>query len=319
MQVLIDNMNGTVWDMPVSNAEWKTNRVGKVGTLDLTLIISDPDEYPIENGNVIRVTMGDAKVFFGYVFEVSFGSGDEVEVKAYDQMKYLMYNDTFVFPASTATVAVQKLAKDAGLKVGKMEDTKYVVPAVIMDDKKALDVAMKYMDSTLIATNRNYVLFDDFGSLSLKNIDSMKIPADKFYIGEESLMFDFDYKKSIDKETYNRIKLVHDNKKTKKREVYIVQDSKNIAKWGRLQEFRKVDENMTSAQIKELADRMIKLRNRETKTLTLDCLGHWAVRGGSFVMLYIEKLSVKEYFLVNECTHTWSNGIHTMNLVVAVI
>lgn len=319
MQVLIDNMNGTVWDIPVTIVEWKTNRIGKVGALDMTCVIEEPLKYPIENGNVIRVKDGNVGVFFGFVFDVGFGDDSTVKVKAYDQLKYLMYNDTFVFKAMTATSLIKKVASDAKLKIGKFEDTKYIAPALIEDDKKALDVVMKSIDATLVATNRNYVLYDDFGLLVLKNINNMKIAADNFYIGEKSLMYSFDYNKSIDKETYNRIKLVHDNKKTKKREVYIVQDSKNIAKWGRLQDFRKVDENMTSAQIKDLADKMIKLRNRETKTLSLDCLGHWAVRGGSFVMIYIEKLKIKEYFLVNECTHKWTGGVHTMSLEVAVI
>ena len=319
MEVLIDNLNGTVWDMPVSSIEWKTSRIGKIGTLDAKLVISDPLKHPVENGNIIRVMDGENKVFYGFVFDVGFNKSDTVTINAYDQLKYLMFNDTFVFSATTATAAIKKIATDAKCKVGTFEDTGYKVPALIEDDKKALDVAMKFLDSTLIATNRNFVLYDDFGSLALKNINNMKIAADNFYIGEESLLFDFDYKKSIDKETFNRVKLVHDNKETKKREVYIVQDSASIAKWGRLQEFKKVDDNMKPAQIKDLADRIIKLRNRETKTLSLECLGHWAVRGGSFVMIYIEKFGIKEYFLVDECTHKWNEGVHQMSLDLKVI
>ena len=319
MEVLIDNLNGTVWDMPVLSIEWKTERIGKVGTLDATLIVSEPLKHPIDNGNIIRVTDGKDNIFYGFVFEAGFTKEDDVKIKAYDQLKYLMYNDTFVFPATTATAAIKKIATDAQLKIGTFEETGYKVPALIEDDKKALDVAVKFLDSTLIATNRNFVLYDDFGSLALKNINNMKIAADDFYIGEESLLFDFDYKKSIDKETYNRVKLVHDNKETKKREVYIVQDSANISKWGRLQEFKKVDENMTPAQIKDLADKIIKLRNRETKTFSLECLGHWKVRGGSFVMVYIEKFGIKEYFLVDDCAHSWDSGIHTMSVELRVI
>lgn len=319
MEVLIDNLNGTVWDVPVSSIEWKTSRIGQIGTLDAKLVVNKPLEHPINNGNVIRVMDGKSKVFYGFIFEVGFGTDSAVTIKAYDQLKYLMFNDTFVFSSTTASAAIKKIATSAKLKIGTFEDTEYKVPALIEDDKKALDVAMKFLDSTLIATNRNFVLFDDFGSLALKNINNMKIAADDFYIGEESLLFDFDYKKSIDKETYNRVKLVHDNKKTKKREVYIVQDSASIARWGRLQEFRKVDENMKPAQIKDIAERIIKLRNRETKTLSLECLGNWKLRGGSFVMVYIEKLGVKEYFLVNECTHKWNGGIHTMSLEVKTI
>lgn len=319
MEVLIDNRDGTVWDMPASSVEWKTERIGKAGSLDVKLIIEEPLKFPVNNGAIIRVMDGKQKVFYGYVFENGSNRDDEVSVKAFDQMRYMMSNDTFVFKATTATAAIKKIATDLGLKVGTFEDTGYMVPGIVEDDKKALDVAMKFLDSSLIATNRNFVLFDDFGSLALKNINNMKIAADDFYIGEDSLLFDFDYTRSIDKETYNRVKLVHDDEKKSKREVYIIQDSASIAKFGLLQEFRKVDENMKPAQIKTLAANMLKLRNRETKTLDLDCLGDWRVRAGSFVYVYIEKIGVSEYFLVDECSHKWVGGVHTMSLKVKVI
>lgn len=319
MEVLIDNKDGNVWDMPVSSVEWKTERIGKAGSLDVKLVIEEPLKFLINNGAIIRVMDGKQKVFYGYVVDNGYTRDDEVSVKAFDQLWYMMSNDTFVFKATTATAAIKKIATDLGLKVGTFEDTGYTVPGIVEDDKKALDVALKFLDSTLIATNRNFVLFDDFGSLTLKNIKNMMIKADDFYIGEDSLLFDFDYNKSIDKETYNRIKLVHDDEKKSKREVYIAQDSASIAKFGRLQEFRKVDENMKPAQIKELAERMLKLRNRETKTLNLDCLGDWRVRAGSFVYIYIEKIGVAEYFLVDDCSHKWVGGIHVMSLKVKVI
>lgn len=319
MEVLVDNKNGTVWDMPVSSINWKTSRIGKAGTLEADLIIKDPLKAPINNGDIVRVKDGQNKIFYGYVFDSGITRDSKLSILAYDQTRYLMSNDTFVFAATTATAGIKKIASDFQLKVGSFEQTVYKVPALVEDDKKAFDVIAKFLDSTLIATNRNYVFFDDFGSLMLKNIQNMKIAAEEFYIGEESLLYDFNYKKSIDDETYNRVKLVQDNKDTGKREVYIAQDSKRIARWGRLQHFQKVEEKMTSAQIKDLLNRLIALRNRETKSLKLDCLGHWKVRAGSFVLVYIEKLGIKEYFLVNECSHKWNEGVHTMNLDLKVI
>ncbi|MEK3886521.1 XkdQ/YqbQ family protein [Bacillus sp. FSL K6-3431] len=319
MEVLIDNRNGTVLDIPVASIEWKTERIGKAGSFEASLVLEDPAKYPIVNGAVLRAMDKKQKIFYGYVFESNYTKDGEVSVKAYDQLRYLMNQDTFVLPATTASNAIKKIASDFGLKLGTITNTGYVVPGVVEDDKQALDVVSKYLDSTLIATNQNFVLYDDFGALALRNIHDIAIPADDFYIGEDSLLFAFDYTKSIDKETANRVKLVHDNEKTSKREVYIVQDSKNIAKWGRLQKFRKVDANMTAAQIKDLSDKMIKLLNREIKTLELECLGQWKVRAGCFVYIYIEKLGIKEYFLVDECSHEWSEGIHTMSLKVKVI
>lgn len=319
MEVLIDNKNGTVWDMPVSSVQWKTSRIGKAGTLDMKVIISEPLKFPVNNGDIVRVTNGEYKIFYGYIFEVGCTQNDEIDIKAFDQLRYLMFNDTFTFASTTATAAIKKIATDAQLRMGILEDTAYKIPAMVEDDKKAFDVVSKFLDSTLIATNRNFVLYDNFGALDLKNIENMVIPADDFYIGEDSLLFDFDYKKSIDKETFNKVKLAQDNKQSGKKEFYIAQDSKNISKWGRLQHYQKVDEKMTVAQITDLLNKFIQLRNRETKTLSLEALGNWKVRAGNFVFIYIEKLGIKEYFLVDECTQKWESGVHTMSLEVKII
>lgn len=319
MELLIDNKDGTVWDMPVSEIGWKTSRIGKASTLEASLVIAEPLKYPTTNGAIIRVMDGKQKIFYGFLFDNGYTKDGKVSIKGYDQLRYMMANDTYVMPSSTATVAIKKIATKLGLKVGTFEDTGYVVPGIVEDDKKAFDVVTKYLDSTLIATNLNFVLFDDFGSLVLKNIKNTLIPADIFYIGDDSLLYDYDYKKSIDKETFNRVKYVKDNEKTGKREVFIVEDSNSIKKWGLLQEFQKVDENMANAQIKDLAEKFIKLRNRETKSLDLDCLGDWRVRAGVFVYIFIQKIGISEYFLVDECSHKWKEGVHTMSLKVKVI
>lgn len=321
MEVLVDNRNGKVYEMPLRSITWKTERRGKAGEFDAELIIEDPLNFPIVNGAVVRAMDGKQKIFYGYVFKTGQGKDSIVTVKAYDQLRYLMFNDTFVIPAMTATKAIERVVKKASpnMKIGFLANTAYTVPGVVEDDKKAFDVVSKYLDSTLIATNRNFVLYDNFGELDLQNINNLKISSDEFYIGEDSLLYDYTYEKSIDDETYNRVKLVHDNEKTGKREVYIAQDSGNIAKWGSLQKFRKVDSNMEAAQIQDLANKMIQLHNREIESLDLLCLGDWRVRAGRFIYFYIEKLGISKYFMVDECKHEWNEGIHTMDLKVKVV
>ncbi len=159
---------------------------------------------------------------------------------------------------------------------------------------------------------------DNFGSLGLHNIKDMIIPPTDFYIGEESLLYDFDYSVSIE-DAYNKIKLVVDDKKASKRKVFIAQDSGNIAKWGQLQYYKKVDENMTSAQVESLLDALLAVHNKEKKELSLKCLGDWRVRAGKMVFIYIEKLGLKQLFLVEACTHDWSAKVHTMTLELKVV
>ncbi|RKD22541.1 hypothetical protein BEP19_09780 [Ammoniphilus oxalaticus] len=319
MEILLDNRKGEVFDIPVKEFEWKTERIGKASVFEAGLFNDNPLEFPVESGAIIRAIDGDNKIFYGYVFEDGIKRSGDMSIKAYDQLRYLKNQDTYVMPSSTATVAIKNIANRLGLKVGVFENTGYVVPGIVEDDKEAFDVVVKFLDTTLIKSNRNFVLFDNYGMLDLRNILNLVIPADDFYIGEDSLLYDWEYIKSIDKETYNRIKFVRDNKEKGKRESFIAQDSANIAKWGLLQQYRIVDEKMTDAQIKELLERSINVLNKETKTLELSCLGNWKVRAGRMVYLYIEKLGIEEYMMIDECAHKWNEGVHTMELKAKVI
>ncbi|MEC1373421.1 hypothetical protein P9D39_03725 [Heyndrickxia oleronia] len=319
MEILIDNRKGEVFDIPVKSFEWKTERIGKASSFEADMYNDKPLEFPVEGGAIIRATEGNNKIFYGFAFEDGIKKSGDMSIKAYDQLRYLKNQDTYVMPSSTATTAIKRIAGMLNLSTGILEDTKFVVPGIVEDEKEAFDVVAKFLDSTLIATNRNFILFDNFGKLDLRSIENLVIPADDFYIGDDSLLYDYEYSKSIDKETYNKIKFVRDNKKKAKRETFIAQDSANIKKWGLLQQFRKVDENMTDAQIKELVERSIKAYNKETKTLELSCLGNWKVRAGRMLYLYIAKLGIKDYVMIDECTHKWQEGVHTMDLKVKVV
>jgi hypothetical protein len=114
---------------------------------------------------------------------------------------------------------------------------------MIEDTQKLLDIIDKALTLTLHHGNQNFVFFDDFGKLSLRLVDDMLVDV---YLGDGSLMYDYSYKRSIDSDTYNQIKLVQDNKKTQKRDVHMARDSANIAKWGLLQYYEKVDEGLNS-------------------------------------------------------------------------
>ncbi|MDQ0412730.1 hypothetical protein J2S25_000910 [Mesobacillus stamsii] len=319
MEFLIDNRQGDVYDIPIRDLTWKTERIGKAGTVEASLVLENPLKYPIQSGAIVRVMDGKHKVFYGYLFDDGYSKDSVMTIKAYDQLRYLMNEDTFVIPASPADKAILTICKRFGLKVGTFENTGYVSPGIVEDGKKAFDVVSKFLDASLVATNQNYILFDDFGKLSLKNIKNMVIKADDFYIGEDSLLFSFNYKRSIDNDTYNRVKFVRDNKKRGKRETFIFEDSTKQKKWGLLQHWKKIDENMTDAQIKDLGTKYIQLKGNPSRTLDIECLGNWKIRAGSMVFIYIEKIGIKEYFLVDECTHRWKEGIHTMSLKVKVI
>ncbi|MCD9026054.1 XkdQ/YqbQ family protein [Cohnella silvisoli] len=320
LEVMIDNKNGKVWDISdiVSDMEWQTTRIGKAGSLNFTLIdggLYENASFAINNGDIIRVRLDGTNVFYGYVFEISFSADEDVKIKAYDQIRYLMASNTYLFAGKTATEIIKTIASEFKLKIGTLVDTKYKIPSLVADGQKLLDTMCKALDLTLINGGGNYYLFDDFGVLALKNVNQ---PLPDFYIGDESLMTDYDYMQSIDSDTYNRVKIVQDNKKTKKRDVYLAFDSANIAKWGMLQLYQKADEGLNAAQIKQVLDTLIQLKNRESKSLRLEAIGDIRVRAGSYVRIRIDRLGINQPMLVDECSHKF-DGDHTMSLTLKVI
>ncbi|MFS8534836.1 MAG: hypothetical protein FWJ65_06715 [Limnochordales bacterium] len=321
LELLLDNRNGNVWDISqiVSQVTWTTTRRGRPGKLELTLIkgalYQDP-AFAINSGDVLRFRDGSHNVFYGYVFTVDGGQSEAVKITAYDQIRYLLAKDTYVFAGATATEIIRQIAGDYNLRVGRLDDTGYRIPTMVEDGQTLLDIIEKALTLTLINTGRNFVFFDDFGALALRNVEDLLLD---FAIADGGILIDYSYKRSIDEETYNRVKLVRNNQETGRRDVYLAQDSASIARWGVLQLYQMVDEDMNEAQIQQLLDTLIQLHNRETRSLKVKAIGDSRVRAGYYVTIGIQEYGISQPFLVDQCKHTWSDTDHTMELELKVV
>ncbi|WP_019123709.1 XkdQ/YqbQ family protein [Brevibacillus massiliensis] len=320
-EVLLDNKNGNVWDISniVTGITWKTSRIGRPGSLDFTLIkgaIYQSQAFQYNNGDIVRFRYNDNNVFYGYIFSIDEGRDENVRILCYDQIRYLLAKDTYVFANVTVGDIIKRIADDFKLKVGQIADTGYRIPTMVEDGQTLLDIIDKGIVLTLWNTNRNYVFFDDFGELSLWNVEDLLVD---FIVGDGSLMTDYTTKRSIDQDTYNKIKLYKDNKETGKREVYVAQDSGNIDKWGVLQLYQSVDENKNTAQINQMLQQLIAIKNRESKSLRIEAIGDVRVRAGCYIPIAIEEYGINQPFLVDECTHRFDGAEQTMSLELKVI
>ena len=136
------------------------------------------------------------------------------------------------------------------------------------------------------------------------------------YILDEDVSEKYDYSTSIDKETYNKIKIVDEDDKKSKRDVYISKSSENINKWGVLQFYEKLEKGENA---KTKADTLLKLYNRETRTLKFsNALGDIRVRGGSLIIVKFKlyDVEVKNYMLVQKADHKFKDNEHFMDLTV---
>lgn len=322
IEMLVGNIRENLFNVSnlVIEASWKTKRKGKPSNLEFQII--DNGEFVLDNGNTVSFKVDGNEVFYGYVFDISGSKEKTIKLSAYDQIRYLLFNDTYVFTEKKASEIIKRISNDFGLITGEIEDTEFVIPRLIQDDKKLIDIIYGSLDKTLLSTKQNFVLYDDFGKLSLKNINNMR---QNVVISGESNLGDYDWQKSIDNEVYNKVKIVRDNKELKCRQVYIAKDDNNMQKWGTLQYYKKVDDKMTEEQIKELAEGALKLKNKEARTLKLkdvistDISNDLKLRAGAGVYVEIGDRNIKQFYLIEEATHKFANGNLIMDFELKVV
>ena len=288
--------------------EWE--RQGQPGKLTADIVKTPGLSF--QEGDPCRFSVDGTPIFYGFVFEKARkGSMDQViTITVYDQLYYLKNKDTYVYSNKTAAAVIRMIAEDFQLNVGALADTGYTIASRVEDNKTLFDIIQTALDETLKATSQMYVLYDDVGKLTLKNIGDMKLGL----LVDNETAGDFDYKTSIASQTYDKVKLSYENKDTGKREIFIAQDGSSINQWGVLQYYEKID---STANAKTMADALLSLYNTKTRTLKLkDVLGDVRVRAGTMlvVMLGLGDMNLSSYLMVEQVKHTFSNEQHVMDL-----
>ncbi|RKD32159.1 XkdQ/YqbQ family protein [Lacrimispora algidixylanolytica] len=300
----------TVYEPVVQGSiTWETQRKGQPGKCTFTLI---PDNIlKIEEGNALRLDVDGTPVFFGFIFERSWNSDGLVKVSAYDQLRYLKNKDSYNYVDLTAGEVIKMIAGDYNLEVGELEDTG---EKIIRNekDKTLFDIITTNMDIAMMHKKKIFVFYDNAGKLTLKDAENMKLNV----VIDNKTALDYDYKISIDSNTYNQIKLYREDKNTKKREVFLTKSSENINKWGILQKDESIDEGVDGQSI---ADNYLNIYNRPSKSLSIkDAFGDIQVRAGCIlpVILDTKDTVLKNYLLVESVTHKIDTGTHTMDLTL---
>lgn len=306
-------VNGVVYEINelITEVSYKDVLNDGCSKLEFTYVNED---LIIANGCAVRFKYEDDSIFYGYVFKVSRNKGKEISVTAYDQLRYCKAKDTIEVKGDTVTTLVNKMCDYFRLTKGELADSDHVLPISIQDSKTWLDIIYNAISDTLMYKGKKYCLRDEFGSICLWDIEDLQL---NLILGDESLAYDYTYKKSIDDEFYNLIKLASDNETTGKRDTYITKDSGSISKYGLLQYFETLDKNYNSAQAKSRADMLLSLFNREVETLNLECLGDTSIRAGSSFYVFIADIGLNKRLIVKEVTHKFL-PIHTMSVEVSI-
>lgn len=310
VELLIQNGNKVYIPVVEEGIAWTTERKETPGQLTFKVIKDSLINFT--EGNAVRLRVDKKNIFYGFVFIKKRNKEDIITVTAYDQLRYLKNKDTYVYTNKRADEFIRMIASDFNMQTGTLENTGYKIASRVEDNEELFEMIQNTLDLTLENKKEMFVLFDDFGKISLKSIQNMRL---NLLIDEETGA-NYNYTSSIDSNTHNKIKLIYENEETGKRDVYISQDSKNINNWGVLQYFDTLKEGENG---KAKADALLSLYNKKTRNLTIqNAIGDTRVRAGSMVIVQLNlgDVNVNNLMLVEKCKHNFKHEEHFMDLTL---
>lgn len=267
---------------------------------------------PFPNGVTVVFTYNNANIFYGFLFTTKQNS-KIYSCTCYDQIRYLKASNSIMRKQQTLASFVNDVCAQIGdrINLGSMTGGGGSLVKYLFDNKSHLDMIYQSIQDNLVTNNVYCTLYDNFGALDLKDTLDLRLPL---VIGDKSLATDFDYSKSIDEDTYNYIKVAKDDKEKGERATYIAKDSGTISKWGKLMLFEKISANMNAAQLAERANQLLLLKNKQTETLKVECIGDTRIRGGSGVKIEIVQADLNIWTIVDSVTHSFTKNQHTMSM-----
>lgn len=322
---------GQAWDISAlaRSVRYETNLRGAPGKLTVDLIgEANTQNITIANGDVLYLIVNQQRIFWGFVFTISTNRWGEINVIAYDQLRYLKSRGSYIFKGATTGDIITKIGKDFSLHVGNLIDTGYKHPTLVEEDKSLLDIISHSIDLTVKNTSNTYVFYDDFGLLRLSKPEGIIPVNTSVLIGPGSLLKDYTFKQDIDSDTYNVIKLVRPNKKTGRADVVVYRDNdklgnaSTIGQWGVLQKYDKVDEKMSLAEMSERAKRMLDYYDRVLQTLSVQTVGVVGVRAGALLAIDVPDLDIfnpSKLMIMDTVVHEFIDNDHQMGLEMRVL
>ena len=308
VEILIQNGGTIYYPVVEEGAKLTLERKGVPGKFTFTVVKDGVISF--QEGNPVKLTVDGTPMFYGFVFTKKRNKDGTINVTAYDQMRYLKNKDTIIDENLTASDLLKRIASDFRLNIGTVEDTGFTMETVVEENVTLFDMIQSAIDETLMNTGNLFILYDDCGSLCLRNINSLRSNL----LIDSSTAENFDYESSIDVQTYDKIKLSFNNEKTGKREIYIAQNGDHINQWGVLQYYEQIQ---SASGAKAKADALLAYYDQKTRKLAIkNAFGRPNIRAGSAipVNLNLGDIILNNFLVVDKITHIFNGNEHLMDM-----
>ena len=310
---LILYRDGKTFDISelVESIKWKGRKGSAARSVSISLLDCKGAQSGIDvtKGHQLIFSYKGKELFRGMIMSQQQSESFKMPITAYDNGIYLSNNkDTFVYENKTVHDIFIDVCKRFGIKYSDVAKTSYKIPELTKSKTTAWDAILDAISQDFKATGTKYYVNSSKGVLSLiKRRENIL----QWVLETGGNIMSYTYKKSIE-DINTRLKILSDEDK-----VYAVKKNTELEKKiGIFQDIEKKDDDLSEAKLQEHIKETLKEISTPEISLSVEALGIPDVISGVGVYVIIDELGIKRTFYVDEDTHTFKGGSHTMNLTL---
>lgn len=259
------------------------------------------------NGQECLLYLDGNEIFRGLLMTDGRSNKKSIPIKAYDECVRLCNNkDSFSYKNKKATYIFKDCLSRLGLSLGSAADTGHVIGELVKKATTYWDVIEDALSQTYKATGVRFYVYSKQGKIYLvKRKASTTMPI----LAPGSNIVSYDYSRSI-YNTRTRLKLTTSKGEKKGSSV----NSALEKKIGRFQDVETVDEDITQSEINQRINVFNWEKGQVGQELKVSAIGDISCISGACVYVDIPDAGAKRIMYIEEDTHTFENGKHTMTL-----
>lgn len=307
-----------------SDIKIKTVLKNNCGQLSCKLIHKDC-QSKFKLGDRIRVYLDGRCWFCGFVFTIDYKDSTSMSLVAFDFLRYfkvpLTYGKNQLINDSTnqgltGSEIFRKICQDLAIPFDVWTNSTIPITPQNYTQKTAFNILEFAINETLINSpvdNRQY--FTYFHETFFEDDYEKKMSEQEVYktsgkvswylrnnlrtdvVINDEMVYDYDFKTSIDQQTHNEIivykdqktylsstgKTLKSGKKTGTQIKKVAPDNKSKALYGYLPYYHKAPDGYSEGQMQQIADELLRILNRPTHNLSISCYGIIGMRAGYLV------------------------------------
>lgn len=311
-----DDQDEVYLDSIVKSIKWSGDI--KQASRKLTVELANTDDrrerlIHLEKGGELRLINNDKELFRGVLFADSIQASGQMSVTAYDENIYLTKNkDTRIFRNQTASAIVKKLCGDFSVAAGTIDDTGYVIPKLVFRDKTLFEMMVTALTVSQNQNGKRFYLTSSEGKLHLLARKDQKV---QWVLENGVNILDASYSQSIE-ETKTQVKVIGSDSKKKELSA-TAKDGELARRFGVMQLLEKPEQTMTSSQMQQLANQLLKDHGTIDDEARIECLGIDEVISGAAVYVKESMTQILGGYYISADEHSFENGRHTMSLTLS--